>query len=49
MYPRHRLAGKIKTLTGDNDVEFIKQVPLHLGERLKCLTRDMYDDMKTVN
>lgn len=49
MYPRHRLAGKIKTLTDDNDVEIIKEVPLHLGERLKCLTRDMYDDMKTVN
>ena len=39
----------MKNLTNDNDIEFIKQVSLHPDERLKCLTRDMYDDRETVN
>ena len=36
-------------MTGDNDIKFIKQVPLHPCDRLKCLTRDMNDDMLTIN
>ena len=40
MHPRD----KIKNLTDDNEIEFIKQVPLHPCERLKHLTRDMYND-----
>ena len=49
MHLRDRLTRKIKNLTYDNNIEFTKQVPLHPRERLKCLTRNMYDDMETVN
>ena len=49
MHPRERLAEKIKNLTDDNDVEFIKHVHLHQRERLKRLTGDMYRDMEIVN
>ena len=36
-------------MTGDNDIKFIKQVPLHPCDWLKCLTRDMNDDLLTIN
>lgn len=30
-------------------VKLIKQFPLHPQDRLVCKTRDMYDDMETVD
>lgn len=47
MHPRDSHARKIKNI--DNDVKFIKQVPLNPGDKLARKTRDMYDDMKTVH
>ena len=49
MYPRDRLAHKVKKITSDNDIAFIKQVPLHPRDRLKRLTKDVNDNMLTIN
>ena len=49
LHPRDRLARKVKNITSDNDITFIKQVSLHLHNRSKCLTKDINDDMSTIN
>ena len=49
MYPRDRLAHKVKKVTSGNDIAFIKQVPLHPRDRLKRLTKDVNDNMLTIN
>lgn len=49
MHPRDRLAWKIKHLTNNNDIKFIKQVLLHPYKMLKHLTRNIFDDMETGN
>ena len=43
------LAYKVKNITSDNDITFIKQVPLHLSNRLKHFPKDINDDMFTIN
>ena len=49
LHPRDRLACKVKIITSDNDKTFIKQVPLHPRDSLKRLTKDINDDMSTIN
>ena len=49
MASKKRFTRKVKNITGDNDITFIKQVPLHPCNRLKCLTKAINDDMSTVN
>ena len=40
---------KVKSTTSDNDKTFIKQVPLYPHNRLKRLTKDINDDILTIN
>ena len=49
LHPRDRLARKVQNITSDNDITFIKQVSLHPHDRSKCLTKDINDDMSTIN
>ena len=49
MASKRRFIRKVKNITGDNDITFIKQVPLDPRNRLKCLTKAINDDMSTVN
>ena len=46
---RDRLKHKVKNMTGDNDVAFIKQVPIHPRDSVKCLTKNINDDASTIN
>ena len=49
LHPRDRLAHKVYCITSDNDKTFIKQVPLYPHNRLKRLTKDINDDILTIN
>ena len=49
LHPRDRLVHKVKSTTSDNDKTFIKQVPLYPHNRLKRLTKDINDDILTIN
>ena len=49
LHPRDRLAHKVYCITSDNDKTFIKQVPLYPHDRLKQLTKDISDNILTIN
>ena len=49
MHPRNWLTCRVKNIISDDNITFKKQVPLYPRYRLKHITKDINDDMSTIN